>query len=278
MLQGFTRHEGAVMAGYLAFLSLLAIFPFFIFLTALAGEIGQSEQGLEAIDQLLDALPPDVASVLSKPIAQVVKGASGSVLTFGAIVAIWTAASGMEAARTAVRRAYLRRATRPVWSRRLESMGLIILAAILMLIGMFIQVLGPAIWEGVNEVVQLPTIFERLWEWLRFGLSPLALYMAIYGLYFALTPRHIQPRKYRAPGALLALVIWMATATGLSIYLRYFGNYDVTYGSLAGVMITMLFLFIVGIGFVMGAELNAALTRFARVRRTKEMHKDDAIG
>lgn len=266
VIAGFVRHEGMIMAGYLAFMGLLAIFPFFIFLTALAGEVGQSDQGLQAIDQLLETLPPDVAGVLAGPIKEVVDGASRSVLTFGAVVAIWTAANGMEGARTAVRRAYMRKSKRPAWSRRLESIGLIALVAILLLIGMAVQVLGPAIWQSVNAHVEIPSVFDTLWRWMRFGLSPLALFLALYGLYFALTPRGVQPR-YRAPGALLSLAIWMLMAAGLSTYLRYFNNYDVTYGSLAGIMITIIFLFLLSLGFIMGAELNATLMRRHRLAR-----------
>jgi len=253
------------MAGYLAFMSLLAMFPFFIFLTALAGEIGQSEQGLQAIDQLLETLPADVAGVLSSPIKEVVDGASGSVLTFSAAVAIWTAANGMEGARNAVRRAYMRKSSRPAWSRRLESIALIILIAVLLLIGMAVQVLGPAIWQAVDTRLEIPGVLAKLWQWLRFGLSPLALFIALYGLFFALTPRSIKP-CYRAPGALLSLAVWMVMAAGLSTYLRFFNNYDVTYGSLAGVMITIIFLFLLGLGFILGAELNATLLRRRRLQ------------
>lgn len=265
VIAGFIRHEGMVMAGYLAFMSLLAMFPFFIFLTALAGEVGQSDQGLQAIDQLLETLPPDVAGVLAGPIKEVVDGASGSVLTFSAAVAIWTAANGMEGARMAVRRAYIRKSNRPAWSRRLESIALIILIAILLLIGMAVQVLGPAIWQAIEARIEIPEVFAGLWRWLRFGLSPLALFIALYGLYFALTPRNLKS-AYRAPGAILALGVWMLMATGLSTYLRYFNNYDVTYGSLAGVMITIIFLFLLGLGFILGAELNATLVRRRRMK------------
>ncbi|MFZ5609925.1 MAG: YihY/virulence factor BrkB family protein [Pseudomonadota bacterium] len=263
---GFSRHEGMIMAGYMAFLGLLALFPFLIFLTALAGAIGRSREGVEAISHILEAMPPEVASVLAGPITEVVAGVGGGVLTFGALVAIWTAASGIEAARAAVRRAYSRRSPRPLWSRRLESLALVIVTASLILIGMSIQVLGPAAWGLLSARVDMPAVLDSLWRWLRFALSPLAMYLALYTLYFVLTPRRIRPR-YRAPGAFLALILWLATATGLSTYLKYFGQYDITYGSLAGVMVTMIFLFLVAAGFVLGAEVNAAMARRARARR-----------
>jgi len=261
---GFLRHDGIVMAGHMSFLGLMSIFPFLIFLVLLAGEIGATDWGFEAIGQMLQTLPPDVAAVIAGPVTEVLDGISGGLLTFGAVIALWTASTGLEAARAAVRRAFLRRAVQPVWTRRLESLGLVLVISALILVGMSIQVLGPPLWEAVDAYLDTPPAVDRAWRWVRLGFSPLILLAAVYGLYLALSPRRIRP-IYRLPGAVLALAVWLATAAGLSIYLENFADYRVTYGSLAGVMVTLLFFFVISIGFVMGAELNAALTRHAKL-------------
>ncbi|RME63610.1 MAG: YihY/virulence factor BrkB family protein [Alphaproteobacteria bacterium] len=259
---GFLRHEGPIMAGHMAFLGLLSLFPFFIFLMALAGLVGGTELGRQAIEQMLAAAPAEVSRIIAKPLKEVLDGAGKGILTFGILVVIWTAANGIEAARTAIRRAYWRRPIRAAWSRRLESLALVFVAATLILIGMAVQVLGPVGWRLLNDFVPMPSFLEMFWQWLRFFFSPLVMFAALYGTYFALSPRRIAP-QFRLPGAVLALCVWIATANGLSLYLEYFGRYDITYGSLGGVMIVLIFLYLIGMGFILGAELNAACVRHA---------------
>lgn len=262
-MAGFLRHEGPVMAGHLAFLGLMSLFPFLIFLMALAGAIGGSELGRAAVDQMLNTAPDQVSAIVAKPLAQVLDGAGGGILTFGILIVIWTAATGIEAARTAIRRAYRNAPVRPAWSRRLESLALVVAAAILILIGMAIQILGPTVWRLLSGFLALPGFVDLFWHWLRYFLSPLSLFAALYLTYLVLSPRRIGPRIY-LPGAVLALILWLMTASGLSLYLEYFGRYDIIYGSLGGVMIVLIFLYLIGIAFILGAEMNAALTRLAR--------------
>ncbi|GAB4147188.1 MAG: YihY/virulence factor BrkB family protein [Sphingomonadales bacterium] len=276
-IAGFMRHEGPVMAGHLAFLGLMSLFPFFIFLMAVAGAVGGSTLGREAIEQMLATAPNQVSTIIEKPLMQVLDGAGTGILTFGILVAIWTAASGIEAARTAVRRAYRNQAIRPAWSRRIESLGLVVAAAVLILIGMAIQVVGPVIWSAISGHLPLPGLFDLLWRWLQFFLSPLSLLAALYLSYLALTPRRIAPR-IRLPGALVALALWLLTANGLSLYLKYFGRYDIVYGSLGGVMIVLIFLYLIGIAFILGAEVNAAATRHARLAKRQDKRRDHGDG
>ncbi|MEM8798819.1 MAG: YihY/virulence factor BrkB family protein [Pseudomonadota bacterium] len=259
-LGSFGQNEGSIMAGHLAFLGLMSLFPFLICLVTIAGFIGDTGAGQEAIRQGLDALPPDVASVVEGPINQVVNQAAGGTLTFSLLVAVWSASSGMEALRTAIRRAYYARPRKAVWRRRLESLGLVLGAALSMIIGISVQVLGPSVWAAVDARLAIPDAVSVLWGFIHYGLTPLLLFTAIYLLFFTLTPARggLSPRW---PGALLALVVWLAIASGFASYLQHFGNYSVTYGSLAGVIVTLLFFFIVGCGIILGAELNAALAR-----------------
>lgn len=264
VINGFIRHDGAIMAGHLAFLGLMSLFPFLIFLMALAGSLGRTQLGREAIDQMLETAPDQVSTIIASPLAQVLDGAGGGILTFGILVVIWTAATGIEAARTAIRRAYRNAPARPAWSRRLESFVLVVAAAILILIGMGIQVLGPVAWRLLNDFLPLPGFVELFWGWLRYFLAPLSLFAALYLTYLVLSPRRIRPRIC-LPGAVLALALWLVTVSGLSLYLEYFGRYEIIYGSLGGVMIVLIFLYLIGIGFILGAELNAALSRLARI-------------
>ncbi len=248
----------------MAFLGMLSFFPFMIFLVALSGFFGQTQAGQDAIALILETLPPEVAATIQKPIEGIIRNTSGEVLTASIVFALWTAASGVEAARTAVSLAFGRHMRRPMWRRRLESLVIVMLAATLAIIGMTLLILGPVTLNLIgdfmvsNELGAMPPEIFEIWRLLRYLISPLALFVALWGMYLALSP----PRKhmeslYKAPGALLALVVWLATATGFSTYLKYADRFDITYGGLAGVLVAQIFFFVVSMGFILGAELNA---------------------
>ncbi len=129
-------NDGFIHAGNLAFLSLLALFPFFITAAAIAKLLGQSEDGQKTVATILSRLPPDVASVLAAPTNEVLTARTGTLLWFGAVVGLWTAASFIETLRDILRRAYGVQFCAPFWSYRLGSIGLII-AAVLVLMAAF---------------------------------------------------------------------------------------------------------------------------------------------
>ncbi len=257
----FAHNDGMASAGNMAFLAMLSIFPFVISLISLSGYFGQTERGLEGIQFAFSILPSEVSSVLSGPIQGVIKNTRGDILTFSFLIAIWVSANGVEASRHSIIKAFGKEHTHAAWKRRLESLIVVICAAILVISSMSILVIGPAIIKAITSL--FPDIItgqvNALWAILRLFISPALLLAGLYGVFFALTPRSVI-KPVRFPGAVLTLIFLLATGKGLSVYLQYAGSYDVTYGSLAGVVITQLFCFIVSIGFILGANLNAVWT------------------
>lgn len=257
----FFDNHGMSAAGNMAFLTMLSLFPFIIFLVAVSGFMGQSERGLEAIAYMLSVLPPEVSKVVNGPINGIIKNTGAEILTGSILFAIWTAGNGVEAAREVLIKAYGKEHARAIWIRRLESLGVVVFGAIAVVLAMSIQVLGPAILSAITSL--FPNVISdginTLWRYLSLLVSPSVLLLGLYLVYLALTPRRVK-KAYRLPGTILSVLVLMATARGLSVYLKYAGNYDVTYGSLAGVVVMQLFCFLVSLGFVLGAELNAAYT------------------
>ncbi|MEM6683249.1 MAG: YihY/virulence factor BrkB family protein [Pseudomonadota bacterium] len=256
---GFRRDQGAMMAGHLAFLGLLSLFPFFVFFTAVAGQLGSADDVQRTIELFLSYLPPEVADVLRKPIKDVIAGAPKGILTVTAVIALWTASSGLDAARLAVRRAFHWSRVQPALKRRLESTAIAALAPLLLIAAMSIQVIGPALWKLFGGEALIGAGVYSLWKALQIFVTPTMLFGILFVIYFVLSPTRIRPIAL-APGALCAAIMWLASANGLSIYLRNLGDYESTYGNLAGTMVTLLFFFFLGIGFVFGAEVNAAAT------------------
>ncbi len=260
-LSGFLRHDGPVMAGHLAFLGILGLFPFLLFLVALAGFVGQTEAGAHAVAFMFENLPADVGRVLEGPVKHLMSQSRGGVLTFGVLAAIWVASSAIDAARQAIDRAYEAGNPPAFWLRRLQGLGLVILAAISILLGMSIFVLGPLLWDAATYFLPILERWSVLANWVRLGASALLFFAALCGLFFALKPRHSGRFVPVAPGALFTLLLWLTVGSAFSVYLRYFGAYDVTYGSLAGAMIALVFFYLVGAAFILGAELNAAVAK-----------------
>ncbi len=274
---------GMAAAGNMAFLAMLSMFPFIIFLIAVSGFLGQTERGLEVINFMFEVLPPEVSTVIRGPVQGIIKNTGAEILTGSILFAIWGAANGVEAARGVILKAFGREHAPAIWLRRVESLAVVIFGAVTLILAMSILVLGPAIFKATTSL--FPDIIndgiDTLWSYLSILVSPSILLLGLFGVYLVLTPRRVNKPK-RLPGTLLSLLFLLSTAKGLSVYLKYADNYDVTYGSLAGVVIMQLFCFIVSIGFVMGAELNAAYTYYrdkfeqGAIKGAQDLREEDA--
>jgi membrane protein len=252
-------NDGFIHAGNLAYLSLLALFPFFITAAAIAQLLGQSEDGQKTVATILSKLPPDVASVLAGPTAEVLTARTGPLLWFGAIVGLWTAASFIETIRDILRRAYGVQFCAPFWTYRLGSIGLIIAAVLILMAAFGASVALSSVHFFVIE--KIPASAGLATELGFYRIAPaVALFITFYFTFLVLTPARYRTKECRKwPGALLITAWWLATAEILPTALTLLGGYDLTYGSLAGVMIALIFFFVIGLGVVTGAELNAAL-------------------
>ena len=252
-------NDGFIHAGNLAYLSIVALFPFFIVAAAVAHLLGQGQDAQLTVMNILRRLPPNVSDTLREPIQEVLTVRTGPLLWVGAVVGLWTAASFIETIRDILRRAYGVKFCAPFWEYRLGSILLILGAVLVMMIAF---AASTALTFAHHLLLQWFPFAEGLGTTLGiYRLVPAAtLFVTFYGLFLALTParyRKLGCRKW--PGALFITAWWLATVEILPNLLGMLGGYNLTYGSLAGVMIALIFFFVVGLGVVIGAELNAAL-------------------
>ena len=252
-------YDGFIHAGNLAYMSLLALFPFFIVVAAIFSALGEPAQREASITAFLTAVPPVVAKVIEPVARDVVAARSGWLLWLGGLVGLWTAGSLLETIRDILHRAYGTPHLQAFWRYRLVSTGVIFAAVILLLFSLFAQVSIVAAEQATAAwFPRLDAIFEGLY--LSRLITAGVLYLSIFMLFISLTPAAYRGRSYpKWPGALLVTLWWVATTLLLPGVLRIFFAYDLTYGSLAGVMIALFFFWLVGLGMVVGAELNAAL-------------------
>nr|WP_184002228.1 YihY/virulence factor BrkB family protein [Stakelama sediminis] len=266
--------EGFVHAGNLAYLSLLTLFPFFIVAAAFARLFGRTGDGIQAVNTFLRTVPPNVADVLRKPIEDVLAARSGSLLWLGALIGLWTTASFIETVRSILRGAYGTTSNRPFWKNRLTSIGLIIVSVILVMVAFSAQVILTGAEQFIVRVLPFATDWAQFLSLTRIA-PAVALYVALYILFYTLTPgRYRNSRSPKWPGAFMTASWWLATTLLLPLVLNLLGGYDLTYGSLAGVMIALIFFFVVGLGVVIGAELNAALAEDLPDRLEDEPRSD----
>lgn len=252
-------NDGSIHAGNLAYMIVIALFPFFIASAAMFSLIGEASQRAAAIDAVLIAMPPVVAATIEPVARSVIEARSGWLLWIGGLVGLWTVGSLVETIRDILRRAYGTQWEHAFWRYRLMSTGIIIASVVLILLAIFAQVIiGTA-----QEVIQafLPQ-FGNLVAGLALSrfIPAAVLYGALWLLFISLTPGAYRGRSYpKWPGALFVTAWWIAVTSALPGLLRTFFSYDLTYGSLAGIMIALFFFWLVGLGMVVGAELNAAL-------------------
>lgn len=252
--------DGFVFAGNIAYLSLLTLFPFFIVVATLAGSLGRTDDGIHAVNAFLRTVPRDVGTLIAAPIQGVIAARSGSgVLTLGVLVTLWTVSGFIETIREIIRRAYGTVASHAAWKYRIGAMLLAIGGVVLMVVAFITQF----VLTGVEQfIAQLFPMKTDLIGMLGLGrLAPaVALMTALWLIFRALTPKRYRGEDCRIwPGALLTTAIWIGTTMLLPVVLAQFGSYDLTYGSLAGVIVALLFFWIIGLGLVLGAQLNAAL-------------------
>jgi len=252
-------NDGFIHAGNFAYMVLIALFPFFITGAALFSLIGENSQRTAAINTVLRAMPPVVAKTIDPVARAAVEARTGHLLWIGGLVGLWTVGSLVETIRDILRRAYGTGWEHAFWRYRLMSTGLILASVVLILVSIVAQVAIGAAQE---------VIFAGLPQFARWadGLAAsrfvptLVLFGALWLLFLSLTPSRYRSKAYpKWPGALLVCVWWVLVTTLLPKLLAHVFSYDLTYGSMAGVMIALFFFWLVGIGMVVGAELNAAL-------------------
>jgi len=257
------KHEGFELSGYIAFTAILALFPFLIFLTALAGFIGDAQSADRIIQTVFELAPSDIAQVLAPILRDVLTQQHGGLMTVSILFALWTASSGVEALRTLLNRCYDVRETRAFWRTRPESVVIVIAGASLALVLSVGLVLGPVIWKFVTEYLPVGDAWFLPWVVVRYSLAAVLVAVCLIGLHRMLPNCH-QPMRRVWPGAATTALLWLTTAALFSVYVDNFASYSVTYGSLGGVIMTLMFFYISAIIFAFGAELNAGLARLDR--------------
>jgi membrane protein len=258
----FLADDGWAIASHIALSTLMALFPFLIVLTSLAGFFGSKELADQAADLMLQVWPQQVANTLSGQIHDVLTTTRGDILTIGAVLAVYFASNGVEALRIALNRAYSVVETRRWYWLRLESIGYTLIAAFTSLAMSFLIVLGPLIIEAARS--HIPLIVEsneQLLNFARYAVTITALIVALFILH-AWVPAGRRRFLQILPGIIFTMVASLVSGVVFGQYLaRFANNYVSMYAGLASVIIALVFLYFIAAIFVYGGELNAAIIK-----------------
>ncbi|MDK1378672.1 MULTISPECIES: YihY/virulence factor BrkB family protein [unclassified Sinorhizobium] len=261
----FSEDDGWAMASHVALSSLMAVFPFLIFGTALGSFLGADQFAETAVHLIFDAWPESIAQPVADEVVRVLTIPRGGVLTVSVLAAAYFASNGVEALRIALNRAYRVAESRSWYVTRLASLGFVIAGVLILAVISVLLVAVPLAVRNADQWLPwLDTVLATVDNW---GLT-LALVMLTSGL---LVSHLWLPDGHRKildvlPGIVLTLVFWSIGAYVFAYYLTAFSSYVTTYAGLASVVIVLVFLYMIGAIFIIGAEINAAIMKF-RVKR-----------
>ncbi|MCP3463625.1 YihY/virulence factor BrkB family protein [Bradyrhizobium sp. CCGUVB23] len=258
----FLADDGWAIASHIALSSLMALFPFLIVLTSLAGFFGSKELADQAAGLMLQVWPKQVADTLSGEIHDVLTTTRTDVLTIGAVLSVYFASNGVEALRVALNRAYAVVEMRRWYWLRLESIAYTLVAAFAALAMAFLIVLGPLIIEAARRHIPLfVESNESILTWVRYGITIGALIVALLILH-AWVPAGRRKFLQILPGIVFTIVGSVVSGIVFGQYLaRFANNYVTMYAGLASVIIALVFLYFIAAIFVYGGELNAAIIK-----------------
>jgi membrane protein len=252
-------------AAALSYYFVFALFPTLLFLTALLGMI----QGPDLMERLMkttqDILPADAASMLRRTLTEIQRGAGSGLLSIGAVAALWGASRGMVSIISTLNVVYGVTSPRPWWRRQLVAVVLTVMFSALALAALLSIVFGERLGRAAAAWAGLGFAFTEVWGLLQW---PLGLLFVLTGidLVYHLAPAVRQRWYWLTPGSVFAGLAWTAVSLGLRWYVSQFGNYNATYGSIGGVILLLLWLYLSGMALLVGGEINSVIARAAAER------------
>ncbi|HTV67237.1 MAG TPA: YihY/virulence factor BrkB family protein [Rhizobiaceae bacterium] len=261
----FNTDDGWSMASHLAISALMALFPFLIFATTLASFLGAQAFAETAVHLVFDTWPDQIAEPISQEVITVLTVPRTDLLTFGAAAAAFFASNGVEALRTSLNRAYRVVETRSLIFRRFQSLVFVIIATIGFVMISVLLVFAPILVRIAEANVEwIGPYLGTITIW-RFGIASLVIVLGLIAVHIWL-PAGKRRFVDIMPGIIFTLIGWVIGSSMFANYLDRFSSYVSTYAGLASIMIAVVFLYIVSMIFILGGELNAAISRYFEAR------------
>lgn len=252
----FLRDSTPGIAAQLAYYFMLALFPMLIFLLTLVPLFNIEVDTV--IGFIEDYAPAEITGVLTGIITDVMESSSGGLLSFGIILTLWSASNGMNALMNAFNVAYNVEDNRNIVVARMYSIIFTLILTVAIALTFTLIVFGGQIGNLMFGVIGLDSEFTTVWNLIR-SVLPILLVFVVFLVMYTFAPNVKNKMKSTLVGTTFTTIAFLVASWGFSIYVSDFGNYSATYGSLAGVIILMFWLFITGVIIIVGAQINSII-------------------
>lgn len=253
----FNQSDGWAMSSHVALSLMIAIFPFLIFAASLAGFLGYETRTGDIVELVFEYWPEEIAAPIVREINIVLTRGNLGFLTIGIGLALFFASNGVEAVRVALNRAYRDQDDRSILAQRLQSIMFILVAAMLILMASILLLLIPNLPAFSDDgSATLKDVLGS--EQLRLAVALFILMLAIFACH-AWLPGRRRPIRRVWPGIALTLLLWIVSARVFAHYVAAIADYSAIYAGLAGIMTAQIFLYLMAVVLILGAEINAEL-------------------
>lgn len=249
-------------AAALSYYFLFALFPALLFLTALLSFLPVEGLQERLMAYTREVLPPDAASTVERTMTEVLGARRTGLVSIGLLVTLWASSNGMVSLMNTMNVVFDVTERRPLWKRRLLAIVLTLTFAVFIVAALVLMVFGPPIGAMVAGWLGLGDVFKRVWAVVNI---PIVIACALIGiqLVYYLAPAGARRWRWVTPGATFALLAWLVMSYGLRLYVGRFANYSATYGSIGGVILLMLWLYLSSVVFLVGAEIDVEVKAVA---------------
>jgi membrane protein len=252
----FTSDEVPGLSAQLSYFFLLSLFPFLIFLITLVGYLPITQEDvLGTIEQFA---PGETLQIIDETLDQIINHKNGGLLSFGIIATLWSASNGINAIVRAFNKAYEVDETRSFIVARGMAILLTVAMVFVIVVALLLPVFGKEIGLFIFSNFGFSEEFLTMWNTMRWLVSGFILFIVFTSLYYVAPNKHLK-FKDGLPGGIAATLGWILASLAFSYYVGNFANYSATYGSIGGVIVLMIWLYLSGMIIILGGELNALL-------------------
>ncbi len=263
------RDELLGRAAQLAYYFLLALFPALIFLTAVMGLFSVQRLMPELMSYLRNVLPADALSMVERFLTQVALGSGANILSLGALGALWASSSGVTAIMDALNVVFgVKEDRRSFWQVRVTAILLTIGLAGFVIMSLALVLYGPTIGQWIADRMGFGVAFTWMWNVLQWPFITMLMLMVAAAIYHICPDRRYKHWRWITPGSLFAVLVWLFVSLGFKAYVDNFGDYNKVYGSIAGVIVLMLWFYWTGLVLLVGGEINAEIEKATAERKT----------
>lgn len=245
-------------AAQLSYYFLFALFPFLFVVVTLAAFLPMEGAIESLMERLAWVMPADAYELIGGHLQSLFGETRPRLLTIGVLVTIWTASRGVDALRKGLNLAYDVPESRPIWHTQLLAIATTLAGAVLIPVAFTTFVLGGKLGEWLADRVGVAQQFMTVWSFLRWPFTSAVVMLAAALIYYLL-PDVKQRFRYITPGSVCATGLWLLSTWGFTQYVEHFGRFNVTHGSIGGVIVLLIWLYLTGLVFLVGGEINAVV-------------------